>query len=197
MQEKVMAGIPKKVHKSVVDDLNLKLAEIIELKKKLNASDTVNSHVKAMLEESQQRWKQEKKIHQKVTKEHKKCIDRNVTLRKLVKEMQEGTLGDFVPGGHEKRLVDRVAELEHSLEVAKTVHDQRTEREKDLKSKLQQAVTLKDLYESQLKDVRKEAAKDREENRCEVERLIGEIRGANFCFQKLVQEIFEQKGGVE
>ena len=194
MQEKVMAGIPKKVHKSVVDDLNLKLAEIIELKKKLNASDTVNSHVKAMLEESQQRWKQEKKIHQKVTKEHKKCIDRNVTLRKLVKEMQEGTLGDFVPGGHEKRLVDRVAELEHSLEVAKTVHDQRTEREKDLKSKLQQAVTLKDLYESQLKDVRKEAAKDREENRVEVERLIGEIRGANFCFQKLIAEIFEQKG---
>ena len=72
-----MSGIAKKVHKSVLDDLNLKLAEIIELKKKLNASDTVNSHVKAMLEESQQRWKQEKKIHQKVTKEHKKSNEKN------------------------------------------------------------------------------------------------------------------------
>jgi len=189
-----MSGIAKKVHKSVLDDLNIKLAEIIELKKKVDASDHVNQNLRGMLEKSQERWKQEKKIHQNVTKEHKKSNERNVTLRKLVKEMQEGTLGDFVPGGHEKRLVDRVAELEHSLGVAKTVHDQRTEREKDLKSKLQQSVTLKDLYESQLKDVRKEAAKDREENRCEVERLIGEIRGANFCFQKLIAEIFEQKG---
>ena len=189
-----MSGIAKKVHKSVLDDLNIRLAEIIELKKKVDASDHVNQNLRGMLEKSQERWKQEKKIHQNVTKEHKKSNERNVTLRKLVKEMQEGTLGDFVPGGHEKRLVDRVAELEHSLGVAKTVHDQRTEREKDLKSKLQQSVTLKDLYESQLKDVRKEAAKDREENRCEVERLIGEIRGANFCFQKLIAEIFEQKG---
>ena len=62
-----------------------------------------------------------------------------------------------------------------------------------MKQNLQQAVNVKDLYEDQLKDVRKEAAKDREENRCEIERLIGELRGANFCFQKLTEEIF--KGG--
>ena len=45
-----MSGIPKKVHKVVVDDLNNKMGMIVDLTNKLNASDTVNIHVKAMLE---------------------------------------------------------------------------------------------------------------------------------------------------
>ena len=60
-----MSGIAKKVHKSVLDDLNIKLAEIIELKKKVDASDHVNQNLRGMLEKSQERWNQEKKIHQK------------------------------------------------------------------------------------------------------------------------------------
>ena len=239
-----MAGIPKKVHKSVLDDLNLKLGEIIDLKKKVEATDHVNRNLQAIITKKEKQLKTETNMYQNASNERdvlqgtnkkyrskigrleeaiggleeklkqneeayfelhgkvgrkseKEWQDKTAKLRKKIAQLQEGNLGVVVPAGREIQLGDKVAELEHSLGVAKTVHDQRTEREKDLKSKLQQAVNVKDLYEDQLNALRAESAKDREENRCEIERLIGEIRGANFCFQKLVQEIFGQKGGVE
>ena len=187
-----MSGIPKKVHKVVVDDLNNKMGMIVDLTNKLNASDTVNIHVKAMLEKSQEKWRMEKKIHQNVTKEHKKCIDRNVTLRKLVKELQEGSRGGLGNLGKDLASVS----THDQLEAAKKVIDQMSEREdkiqnasKDLIKKHNQAIQLKELYEEQLKKVRKEAEEQVQALNQHNSLLTGELRGANFCFQKLAEEM--------
>ena len=112
----------------------------------------------------------------------------------------------------EVELMEIVTALKHDLELAKAerydnadedrlqikhLQDCNAEWKKtyeSMKKSLKQANNVKDLYEDQLKDVRKEAAKDREENRCEIERLIGEVRGANFCFQKLTESLMF-KGG--
>ena len=65
---------------------------------------------------------------------------------------------------------------------------------KELIKKHNNAVNLKDLYESQLKDVRKEAQEQVKDLNQHNSLLTGELRGANFCFQKLVEVMFEQKG---
>ena len=192
-----MSGIAKKVHKSVLDDLNIKLAENIELKKKLSASDHVNRNLRGMLEKSQERWKQEKKIHQNVTKEHKKSNEKNATLRKLVKELQEGSRGGLGNLGKDPTCIS----TNQQLETAKKVIDEMNEREermqnasKELIKKHNNAVNLKDLYEGQLKDVRKEAEEQVQDLNQHNSLLTGELRGANYCFTKLVEVMFEQKG---
>ena len=142
--------------------------------------------------------------------------DRNKKLKDLNEAKEANKL--LSREGHRLRareveLMEIVTALKHDLELAKAerydnadedrlqikhLQDCNAEWKKtyqSMKGDLKQSVTFKELYESQLKDVRKEAAKDREENSCEIERLTGEIRGANFCYQKLVEVIFEQKGG--
>jgi len=212
-----MSGIPKKVHKSVVDDLNIKMGAIIDLKKKVEATDHVNRNLQAIITKKEKQLKTESNMYQNASNErdisegmNKKYRSKIGRLEEKLKQNEEAYF-KLRTEKERKRNDKREMELEkiitvlkHDLELAKKVAEQINEREdkmqnasKDLIKKHNQAIQLKELYEEQLKNVRKEAAKDREENRREVERLIGELRGANFCFQKLVQEIFEQKGSAE
>jgi hypothetical protein len=212
-----MSGISKKVHQSVVDELNLESKAKVEAIRDLNASDHVNRNLQAIITKKEKQLKTESNMYQNASNErdisegmNKKYRSKIGRLEEKLKQNEEAYF-KLRTEKERKRNDKREMELEkiitvlkHDLELAKKVAEQINEREdkmqnasKDLIKKHNQAIQLKELYEEQLKNVRKEAAKDREENRCEVERLIGELRGANFCFQKLVQEIFEQKGSAE
>ena len=141
--------------------------------------------------------------------------DRNKKLKDLNEAKEANKI--LSKEGHRLRnreveLMEIVTALKHDLELAKAerydnaeedqlqikhLQDCNTEWKKtyqSMKGDLKQAVNVKDLYEDQLKSVRKEAAKDREEKDLEIERLIGEVRGANFCFQKLTESLMF-KGG--
>ena len=236
-----MSGIAKKVHQSVLDELNAESKAKVEAIRKLSASDNHNRNLQAIIVKKEKELKTENtrwtnasnerdvlqetnkkyrnkigrleeklkkneeeyfKLHGKVgTKSEKEWQEKTAKLRKKIAQLEEGNLGVIVPAGREVQLKDTVAELEHDLETAKKVIDEMNEREermqtasKELIKKHNNAVNLKDLYEGQLKDVRKESEEKVKELNQYSSLLTGELRGANYCFTKLVEVMFEQKG---
>jgi sulfite reductase beta subunit-like hemoprotein len=225
-----MSGIPKKVHQSVVDELNAESKAKVEAIRELNASDHVNRNLQGIIAKKEKelktentRWtnasnerdvlqetnkkyrnkigRLEEKLKQNeeayfslqtkkynkgyVDKREKEWQEKSAKLSKKIAQLEECNLGVVVPAGREVQLKDTVAELEQNLEEAKEVIETRTAREKELRISHKQAVTLKDLYESQLKDVRKQAGVEQSVYAERVKELTGELAGVKYCYLQL------------
>ena len=193
----------KSKSEAVLEDRNRKMDQVAELEKKLDAADTVNRNLQAI----------KKELQVKNAGYRNAIVELEETLKKKVKAPSKLLSSEAHRlRNREVELMEIVTALKHDLELAKAerydnadedrlqikhLQDCNAEWKKtyqSMKGDLKQAVNVKDLYEDQLNALRAESAKDREESKCEIERLIGEIRGANFCFQKLTESLMF-KGG--
>jgi len=170
LQEKIMAGITKQ--------------SLIELQQQLDAADAVNRHLKVQL---LQKKVESNEVTEVVTGE---ALKKQVTDKERHKEIKQmnATLRD--------RIGELKTEKEGILVDIKHLQDCNKEWKKtygSMKDKLKQAVSLKDLYEGELKNVRKEAEEQVKDLNQHNSLLTGELRGANYCFTKLAEEMAKGK----
>jgi len=155
---------------AILEDRNRKMDQVAKLKKKLDAADAVNRNLNGIIQNYKQDKEKEIESEQIIT-----ALKHDLELAKV----------EIYDNADEDRL--QIKHLQDCNKEWKRTYG-------SMKDKLQQAVTLKELYEGQLKSVRDEYGAKESECRYEVERLTGELRGANFCFQKLTESLMF-KGG--
>ena len=146
---------------------------VFELEKKLDAADAVNRNLNAII----------KKYQEEVDTLKNKQTAPNKLLSSEAHRLRD----------REVELEEIITALQHDLELAKKAITQMTDGEKKLRGDLQQAVNVRDLYEEQLKDVRKEAQEQVQALNQHNSLLTGELRGANYCFSKLAEEMSKGK----
>ena len=157
---------------------------IVDLEKKLDAADAVNRNLKGMMQGFQVEGA-ENRI--KIAELEKTLKNKQTAPNKLLSS-EAHRLRD-----REVELEEIITALQHDLELAKKAITQMTDGEKKLRGDLQQAVNVRDLYEEQLKDVRKEAQEQVQALNQHNSLLTGELRGANYCFSKLAEEMSKGK----
>ena len=174
----------------ILEDRNRKMDQVAELEKKVDAADHVNQNLKAIQVELEEKLRKNEEAYfsLQTKKYNKRYVDK--------REIELGEIITALKHDLELAKAERYDNADEDQLQIKHLQDCNKEWKRtygSMKDKLQQVVTLKELYEGQLKSVRDEYGAKESEYRYEVERLTGELRGANFCFQKLTEEIC--KGG--
>ena len=143
---------------------------ILDLEKKLDGADAVNRHLKALIEND--------------NAEYRKAI---AELEKTLKNKEKTPSKLLSSEAH--RLRDREIELEeiitalkHDLELAKKAIDQAEKQSQTMTDRCKVAIFEREEAQEQVKALNQHNSL-----------LTGELRGANYCFSKLAEEMSKGK----